>query len=168
MSLSEKSFFSRRKNNKNFYVHCVLVLALFSLQAVSKERSQLGNDQKLLMSCHAFKTHSANANTQACVFYIRGFISATLNTAHIKGDALTKESAKNSSFTERAYVNRVGKKGQRALIKKRPTHCPPLGELQTQILDSFAGDVLPPIDTVKALHDRIYSEIKKICSAKSK
>lgn len=170
MLSNEKTSLYRSVNTYFITILLVLVTSLLSLQVVAKE---IDSNQKLLNSCNAFATNSTIAQTQRCVSYIQGFLSATLHINNIKSIAIKKETtiadrAYSTRVGGRSYTTRVGNRGESATDDKKLTNtCPPFNVFNARIIETFSSNKFPPIKTIKHLSKHMHELIKRTCSVKS-
>ena len=133
---------------------CLLLLlsiAPYSTVAVGKE---VQDDQRLLLiSCQALAAQPEPTKSNACVYYIQGFLAGA-NFADTV-DATLSGIANNqwSSFLERAYRTRVGDKPG----SKQPGHfCLPDNESLSQVINVLSRPLSSPVETIEMLGARIF------------
>ncbi|ARD21156.1 MULTISPECIES: hypothetical protein [Shewanella] len=125
----------------------------FSLSAVSSNAKN--EEQLVLSSCLSVNKTASEMSTQACSYYIQGFLAGSFNTSQ-------QYELKNTSggFTDRAYRTRVGKQTSKIL----PTEvCIPANETKEQlvgrIVDRTIEQLSPTTDSLQGLHSQIYQAI---------
>lgn len=141
------------------------LLSFTAVTSVAGEVNGVDMDQYLLNSCNAFKANKNNIKTLPCITYIKGFFNGVLDAD--KTDVLRAEGDNQdaSTFVERAYATRVGKRSER---KSLNYSCFTVEELKTRIFADLADDSLNPIRSVKELNTRLVNILRSACSTGSK
>lgn len=155
-----RSFLMTRK--QRFSQAIIALMASFLLApSMADEVSELDKDHYVINSCHAFKTNRDNAKTLPCSIYIRGFFYGVLSTNN--SDFLKMEDANNktSTLVERAYANRVGKRGER---KSLNYSCLTVDQLKVRIFDNLSNHSRNPFESIEQLNAFLIKNLVSACS----
>ncbi|TRX56445.1 hypothetical protein [Thalassomonas sp. M1454] len=146
---------------KNKKLSFLLISIMLSFSSVAK---QLDDKEKHIVdSCNAYKYSDDETATLACGIYIRGFFNGMLNSANTDVKKIEKNSKSTSSFVERAYANRVGKRGER---KARNYSCLTVDELRDKILVSLSDDSRKPFNSLNHINKFLVNKLTAACSSK--
>lgn len=136
---------------------------LFATELVSDSRVHLNNNQDLIASCDALNASTKHTNSSACIHYIRGFLAGAWGINNVKTSKIIIKNSGSTTWQERAYHQRVGKRGERFLPKKVTYYCSPDNDPETLIIELLTKNLSLPIKTLQALNLQIYDAIKTIC-----
>ena len=147
---------------KNYSLIIILLSSLLSAPSIAEEVAEDEQNQYLISSCNAFKNKTGKAKTLPCTIYIRGFFSGVINAGTTDTLKVEKGNKESSTFVERAYANRVGKRGERESIDY---NCLTVNELKLRILENLSDDSLNPLHSVKQLNTLLVNTLLTACSA---
>jgi hypothetical protein len=130
-------------------------IAPYSTVAVGKE---VQDDQRLLLiSCQALAAQPEPTKSNACVYYIQGFLAGANFADTVNATPSGIANNQWSSFLERAYRTRVGDKPG----SKQPRHfCLPDDESLSQVINVLSRPLSSPVETIEMLSARIIQVLK--------
>jgi hypothetical protein len=147
----------------------VAITSIMSGTAFAAEVILTERDQQLQASCQSLITDPKHAKSQACSFYIRGFLAGVQETDNAIATELKKKYDKPETYIERAYKYRVGKRGDRRQYIDFSHFCVPDNDAERRIIKRLPKEL--PDNGVRIINDRILDLLKKTCpsvSAKEK
>lgn len=154
--------FSSNLLKKNVFIISLLAMLLsFSVRAGDV------NDKELYIvnSCNTYKNDIDSPDTLACAIYIRGFFYGVLNAGNTDVLKLERESKSSSSFVQRAYANRVGKKTERRSVNYS---CLTVDKLKDNIISKLSDDSLENFNSIKQVNALLVNTLIAACSDESK
>ena len=143
----------------------LLLTSVLSFTSLATEVNGVDTDKYLLSSCNVFKTNADNDKTLPCVMYIKGFFNGLLNAGNPDVAKIDENNKKPSTFVERAYASRVGKKSQRTPLSHS---CITVDELKDDLLDRLSDDSASTFVSVKELNSFLLKALKTACSSGNK
>ncbi len=139
----------------------VVITSIMSGAAFATEAMITDRDQQLQASCQSLITDPKHANSQACSFYIRGFLAGVQETDNAIATELKKKYDKPETYIERAYKYRVGKRGDRRQYIDFSHFCVPDNDAERRIIKKLPKKL--PDNGVRIINGRILDLLKKTC-----
>jgi hypothetical protein len=131
-----------------------LVAAMAVFTATVEASVERDNHDALLASCQVLKTSLTDERTKSCQYYIYGFLDAG---QVMDSQQLSEDGNGRSSFTERAYRNRVGSADERTKETPTKSFCIPQEQSNEQVVEYLAGNFPSSIETAETLKTSVYT-----------
>ena len=136
-----------------------LVAAMAVFTATVEASIERDNHDALLASCQVLKTSLTDERTKSCQYYIYGFLDAGQTTDAVAAAQLSEDNNGRSSFTERAYRNRVGSINERTKETQFKPFCIPQQQSHEQIIEYVAENLPSSIETTETLKTSVYTAL---------
>ena len=137
---------------------CLLLLSSIAPYSTIAAGKEAQDDQRLLLiSCQALAAQPESPNSNACVYYIQGFLAGANFTDTISATPSGLANNQWSPFIERAYRTRVGAKPG---SKQPGQFCLPDDESLTQVINALSRSLSSPVETIEMLRARIIQVLK--------
>ncbi|MDG1731934.1 MAG: hypothetical protein P8M49_14250 [Thalassotalea sp.] len=144
---------------KNMSLSLVLVATMLSMPALAEQVSD--KEEYIIKSCNSYKEGADETKTLACGIYIRGFFYGVLNSGNTDVLKIEKNSKSSSSFVERAYANRVGRKPER---KPLAGSCLTVEQLKEKIVNNLSDASLATFGSINQVNTFLINTLTAACS----
>lgn len=145
---------------KNNSLTLVLMAAMFSTPALAEQVND--KEQHIIKSCNSYKDGADETKTLVCGIYIRGFFYGVLNSGNTDVLKIEKNSKSSSSFVERAYANRVGRKPERTPVNYS---CLTVEQLKEKIVNNLSDDSRATFASINQVNTFLVNTLTAACSS---